>query len=198
MQKSTLHFVNNCLKLLPIIGPVYEFGALQVHGDGRIEDLRYLFKPTGLDYVGCDMRAGPGVDQVQNLHNLDIPDNSVGCIVCMDTLEHVEYPRKAMLEIHRVLKPNGIAVMSSVFEFPIHGYPNDYWRFTPNGFRSLFKPFKSSLVYAYGRNELSPQTVAGVGFKGDAPDTKAFHKASEDWEKWFSAIAADLHKDRPD
>jgi len=194
MQNSTRPFVSKCLKFLPLEGPVYEFGSLQVHNDGRIEDLRPLFEEADLEYIGCDMRDGPGVDQVQNLHNLEIEDNSVGCIISMDTLEHVEFPRKAIDEIHRVLKPNGIAILSSVFEFPIHGYPNDYWRFTPNGFLSLMQPFNHAFVYSYGRHELHPQTIAGVAFKGGLPEFEAFDEAAKNWEIWHSGIAKELHK----
>lgn len=195
MQKSTHQFVKMCASRLPIIGPIYEFGALDVHDGDREEDLRYLFEPKGFDYVGCDMRDGPGVDQVQNLHNLDIEDGSVGTIVCMDTLEHVEFPRKALEEIHRVLKPDGIAIMSSVFAFPIHGYPNDYWRFTPNGFKSLFKDFASCRIYSHGASELNPQIVAGVGFKNSPPDIEGFEEACQKWAAWSSAIAAKIAAD---
>ena len=40
------------------------------------------------------MREGPGVVRILDLHGLDVPDNSVGTVIMMDTLEHVEYPRK--------------------------------------------------------------------------------------------------------
>ncbi|NNE56880.1 MAG: class I SAM-dependent methyltransferase [Hellea sp.] len=189
MQSSTHKFVNNCVRHLPLNGPIYEFGALQVHDDDRPTDLRYLFKTLDVEYVGCDMRAGPGVDKVLNLHRLDLPDETVGTVVCMDTLEHVEFPRKAMSEILRVLKPGGIAIMSSVFQFPIHGYPNDYWRFTPNGFRSLFHEYDGHLVYSYGQSELSPKTVTGVGFKGSVPDIEAFDTSCKKWEIWNKALA---------
>lgn len=119
---------------------------MEVHEAEDVAYVRDLFPKKGLEYVGCDMRAGPGVDSVQNLHGLDIPDNTVGTIICLDTLEHVEYPRKALAEMHRVLKPNGVLVMSSVFNFPIHGYPNDYWRFTPEAFKSLLKDFSHQRV----------------------------------------------------
>ena len=36
---------------------------------------------------------------------------------------HVEYPRRAMAEIHRILKDDGIVIISSVMNFPIHAYP---------------------------------------------------------------------------
>ncbi len=118
--------------------PIYEFGSFQVPEQMGFADLRPLFHDK--EYLGCDMREGPGVDKVLNIHALDLPPESVGMVLCFDTLEHVEYPRTALEEIHRVIKPGGIVVISSVMNFPIHDYPYDYWRFTPEAFKSILKP----------------------------------------------------------
>lgn len=191
MQSENRWFVRICIDKLDWRQPVYEFGALQVHDDDQTKYVKDMFPPEDLQYVGCDMRPGQGVDSVQNLHKLDIPDNSVGTIICLDTLEHVEFPRKAVSEMHRVLKPNGIMVISSVFEFPIHGYPDDYWRFTPSAFKSLMKKFKSSRVYRFGISDDRPKVVVGVGFKGKAGHIEEFETAAQNWEKWNSAL---VHK----
>jgi SAM-dependent methyltransferase len=192
MRKPIREFVKICADNLPIKGPVFEFGALQVNEQEALEDLRPLF--GGFDYVGCDMRGGPGVDRLLNLHKIDLPDNTVGCLVCMDTLEHVEYPRKALSEILRVLQPNGIAMISSVMNFPIHGYPNDYWRFTPEGFRSLLQEFDGSFIGSYGERDDFPQVIVGLGFKGDVPDMSAFLVAFKRWEHWYNTVVKNLAK----
>ncbi len=129
-------------------------------------DLRPLF--GGKKYVGADMRQGPGVDKILNLHKIDLPAESAGTVLILDTLEHVEFPRKAIEESHRILKPDGILIISLVMCFPIHDYPHDYWRFTPEAFKTLLKDFKSSLIYSAGEASF-PHTVVGVGFKGEAP-----------------------------
>ena len=49
--------------------------------------------------------------------------------------------------------------------FPIHDYPYDYWRFTPEAFKSLLSIFKSSIIEAVGKENF-PHTVIGIGFKG--------------------------------
>ena len=87
----------------------------------------------------------------------------------LDMLEHVEYPRKAIEEAHRILGPDGIIVISSVMCFPIHDYPHDYWRFTPEAFTNLLKDFGTSVVYTAGEASF-PHTVVGVGFKGGISD----------------------------
>lgn len=159
--------------------PIFEFGALQVPGQEGFADLRPLFR--GKEYVGCDMREGPGVDRILNLHHIDLPDESVGSVISLDTLEHVEYPHRAMEEIHRVIKPGGLAVISSVMRFPIHDFPYDYWRFTPEAFRSILKPFESSFV-GFAGEELFPHTVVGIGFKGTSRLPEAWSAAFDQWQ----------------
>ena len=46
-------------------GPIFEFGSYQVEGQVEYADLRSLF--PGKEYVGCDMRPGPGVDRVEDV-----------------------------------------------------------------------------------------------------------------------------------
>lgn len=179
MRESIKDLVAIAANTLPIMEPVYEFGALQVVGQEGFADLRPLF--PGKAYVGADMREGVGVDQILNLHEINLPAESVGTIICMDTLEHVEYPNKALEEIHRVLKPNGIAIISSVMFFPIHDHPYDYWRFTPEAFRSILKPFADSFV-GYAGKESFPHTVIGLGFKGAVPDLSEFNMRFKKWK----------------
>jgi len=127
------------------------------------------------------MREGPGVDKLLDLHDIDLPSESVGTILCFDTLEHVEYPHRALEQIHRILKPDGIAVISSVMDFPIHDYPYDYWRFTPEAFKSILKPFADSFVGFAGREDF-PHTVIGMGFKGVLPSLSEFNRMYEEWK----------------
>ena len=163
MRQSVKEFVELCRDCLPIAEPIYEFGSMQVPGQVGFADLRPIF--PGMKYVGTDIRPGPGVDRILDLHEIDLPAETAGTVLCLDTLEHVEFPRKALGEIHRILKPGGVVVMSSSMRFPIHEHPHDYWRFTPEGFRSLLAPFATSVVGFLGREDFPP-VVVGIGAKG--------------------------------
>ena len=182
MRESIKEFVRIVAETLPVSEPIYEFGSLQVPGQEGFADLRPIFE--GKRYIGCDMREGPGVDLVLNLHAIDLPAESAGTVLILDTLEHVEFARKAAEEAHRILKPNGILVISSVMKFPIHDYPYDYWRFTPEGFRSLLKIFDSSFVEFVGQEHF-PHTVVGLGFKGSIPSEKMWRLSAKvnAWKK---------------
>ena len=190
MRESIKRFMDLCTETLPLVGPVYEFGSLQVEGNAEIADLRSLFPNT--DFYGCDMRPGPGVDLLIDLHKIDLPDACAGTVVSLDTLEHVEYPRQAINEIYRILRPGGIAVISSVMRFPIHGYPNDYWRFTPEGFKSLLKPFEFSFVGSCGGTKDFPQTVVGLGLKSSSPNLEVFEECYAKWAHFNNMVDEQL------
>lgn len=144
------------------------------------------------------MREGKGVDRILDLHNIDLPDASLAAVLCCDTFEHVEYPRRAIEEIHRVLKPDGLVVLTSVMNFPIHAYPNDYWRFTPEGFRSLLNIFEHVFVGEFGLQSDHPETVVGLGFKAEQDDLGQFSSLYNKWRdrqnKVLEVMAAGARK----
>src|SRR6266536_6436782 len=145
--------------------PVVEFGSLQVE-PGQDGDLRPLF--VGRPFTGTDVRPGPGVDRVEDLRALSLDDGSVGTAICLDTLEHCEDPPAAGRELARVVAPaGGVCVVTSVMLFGIHGYPEDYFRFTPAGLRALLAGFDDVWVAGIGDPDI-PSVVVGVGARGRA------------------------------
>jgi SAM-dependent methyltransferase len=162
MRPAGRNFVEQIAKGFKIRGPIYEFGSLQVPGQEQLADLRPIFPDH--EYVGCDFRKGPGVDIIIDIENMKLPDNSIGTAICVDTLEHVQNVHRAMSEIYRTLKPEGLAVIVSVMNFPIHNYPFDYWRFTPKAFELLLEPFKQKQVISDGDPRF-PTGIYGWGVK---------------------------------
>ena len=191
MRELIKEFISLIAQSLPMKEPIYEFGSLQVPGQEGFADLRPLF--PNKQYIGCDAEGGPGVDRILNLHSIALSSESVGTVLCFDTLEHVEYPHVALREVERILYPGGIAVISSVMNHHIHNYPFDYWRFTPEGFKSLLKPFPNSFV-GYGGDKHFPHTVVGIGFKGVQPNLESFIRMYEDWQKRGSRQRQNLIK----
>jgi SAM-dependent methyltransferase len=147
-------------------GPVYEFGSYQVEGQVDYADLRGLF--PGREYVGCDMRPGPGVDRVEDVSAMSLGDGDAGTVLCIETFEHVFEVRRAFDEVYRVLKPGGLFVITSPLNFRIHGYPDDYWRMTPSCLRRMMAPYAGKLTGAQGYHKF-PHSVMALGFKAPAP-----------------------------
>jgi SAM-dependent methyltransferase len=114
------------------------------------------------------MQHGTGVDQIENIHGLSFKSGSVGTFLMADTLEHVSDPIRGMQEVHRCLREDGVAIFTSVMHFPIHAYPNDYWRFTPEAFRLLAEPFPVKAIFYAGPAGF-PHTVCGVAAKSGFP-----------------------------
>lgn len=71
-----------------------------------------------------------------------IPNESIGLVLNLESLEHIPQPQKAIDEIHRVLRPNGLLILTTVMHFKIHRAPKDYWRFTPDGIELLLNRFE--------------------------------------------------------
>ncbi|MDA7977519.1 MAG: class I SAM-dependent methyltransferase [Pirellulales bacterium] len=144
-------------------GPIYEFGSYLVDDQQELADLRPIF--SGREYIGCDMRSGPGVDRVEDLASLSLPDHCARGIVCVDTLEHVFDVMQAMRQMWRVLAPGGIMLVSVPMDFRIHAYPDDYWRLTPSCLARLFAPAAASVIGSQGV-ESHPHTAFAIAAKG--------------------------------
>jgi len=146
--------------------PIVEFGSYQVEGQEGYANLRGMF--AGKPYLGCDMRAGPGVDRIEDVSNISLPDESVGTILCVETFEHVFEVRRAFDEVFRVLKPGGILLITSPLNFRIHGYPDDYWRMTPSCLKRMMRPYEGRIIGEQGSHSF-PHSVMALGVKTPTP-----------------------------
>ena len=171
--------------------PVVEFGSYQVEGQVDYADLRSYF--GGKDYLGCDMRPGPGVDRVEDVSAISLEDGTAGTVLCIETFEHVFEVRRAFDEVYRVLKPGGLFVITSPLNFRIHGYPDDYWRMTPSCLARMLAVYQGRVTGFQGHHKF-PHSVMGLGFKGPAPAD--FRKRAETfigrYNRWLEREEAGL------
>jgi SAM-dependent methyltransferase len=89
--------------------------------------------------IGLDIYKGKGVDVVGDAHSLPFEDNKFDLILCTEVLEHLHSPQIAISEMHRVLKKDGLLILTTRFIFPLHDSPNDFYRYTKFGLEYLFK-----------------------------------------------------------
>ena len=64
----------------------------------------------GLTYITADL-SNPRAMVKMDITNIEYPDQSFDAILCSHVLEHVSDDRKAMQELHRVLKSDGWAIL---------------------------------------------------------------------------------------
>lgn len=96
------------------------------------------------EYIGTDMRVGPGVDlqlPVENILTHFGPD-SMDVIISTEALEHMFDWKLAINNMKRVLNTNGILFLTTrSVGFPLHSHPDDYWRFSLDLMGEIFKDF---------------------------------------------------------
>ena len=108
---------------------------------------------------------------------LPIQDNSLDYVICTEVLEHVANPWDAMGEIYRIVKPGGVALLTSPFLWPYHGTQRyaDYWRMTADGWRVLCRGFTAVKVIPFAFRDDSPlDDLAAKELMGEGSDVR-FH-----------------------
>jgi SAM-dependent methyltransferase len=96
-------------------------------------------------FVGIDLLAGSDVD-----HQLDICSSAQAVaatlgreafdlVVCCHVLEHTPAPLRAARNIEALLRPGGLAYVSTPWSQAFHAAPDDYWRFSRRGLGLLFR-----------------------------------------------------------
>ncbi len=191
MRSAVLDFARDVAEGFTICSPLVELGARAAEGQEGEADMRPIFKAQR--HFGCDIQPGTGVDLIEDIHRLSFADDSIGTVVALETLEHVADPIRAVEEMYRVLKPGGVLAISSLMFFPIHAHPWDYWRFTPEGFELLLRPFESRLVIAQGY-ALLPEGIFGVGVKGpdDSLTPERLPRTHRRAQTWGEGMAVDF------
>jgi hypothetical protein len=134
---NQLNFLKRNMNL--VHDPILEVGSKDY---GSTPDFRSLL--PGSTYVGVDMSPGNRVDVVLDLtSDFETADSALGgrrfrTIICFSVLEHCRDPFTMCQNIASLLQEGGAVFISVPFAWQIHGYPSDYWRFTPEGIKTLF------------------------------------------------------------
>jgi SAM-dependent methyltransferase len=89
--------------------------------------------------VNINIGLFPNVEVVADAYQLPYADACADAIHCEAVLEHLEFPTRAVEEMHRVLKPGGLAFFATPFLQSFHGYPDHYQNFTLTGHTRLFE-----------------------------------------------------------
>lgn len=101
-------------------------------------------------YMTLDIEEKNNPDICCDLHDIKWESNYFDTAIAIEVLEHLYDPQKAVNEIFRVLKPSGKCILSTRFIHSYHPGPKDYYRFTWDSLRYLFKDFKRIEIYHHG------------------------------------------------
>lgn len=131
-----------------------------------LRELRHRVKPGRLLDVGCGMKPYESLltQRVSRYYGTDWPvtmegsygdltradcfsdsmvlpfrEGTFDTVVSTQMLEHVRQPEIVIPEMARVLKPDGILILSAPMTWPLHEEPYDYYRYTLHGLRHLLK-----------------------------------------------------------
>jgi hypothetical protein len=109
---------------------ILEIGSRRVPGR-ESTTLRRWAHPSS-EYVGCDFQVGDDVDVVADAHTLSsaLGTNAFDMILTIATYEHMSRPWIATKEIASTFKPGGWLYIRTHQTFPLHGHPQDYFRFS--------------------------------------------------------------------
>ena len=149
-----------------------------------------MYKDLFPNSICADIDESKKPDIIVDVHKMTVFQNDTfDCILCTEVLEHCYAPWIAAEEIHRVLKPGGILLLSTRFVYPLHDTPQDYYRFTKYGLQYLFKKFKIIEL----REETQPFEALGVIYQRLAFQTKTRLPFLRFW--WFlvSEVCAKLN-----
>jgi len=101
-------------------------------------------------YLRLDVDDTTRPDIVSDVHEIKCRSNIFNTIIATEVLEHLYNPQKAINEIHRILKSRGVCIASTRFIYPYHPVPKDYYRFTWDSLKYLFKDFSHVEIHSHG------------------------------------------------
>lgn len=132
-------------RILPTAAPLAKGRLLDV-GCGEKPYVE-LFAPYVDEYLGIEHESAFALtdasqraqkpDLYYDGRTLPFEDASFDTVLNVDVLEHTQDPGQVVSEMGRVLKDDGVLILTAPFSFRIHEAPHDYFRFSPHGLRLL-------------------------------------------------------------
>jgi SAM-dependent methyltransferase len=108
----------------------------------------------------------------------NLPSDTFDCIICTHTLHLIFEMWKAVVDIHRLLKPGGILLTAVPGVSMCDPGWGECWRFTPEGLQRLLGlafPMDAITVRAYGNSLTAAGQLRGLIIQEFTPDEFNYH-----------------------
>jgi SAM-dependent methyltransferase len=126
---------------------VLDFGSFI--NTGQEMHHRALLANYDCTITGVDIQDGRNVDlQMVKPYRIPLPKDSQDLVISGQVFEHIPFPWASIMEIARVLKPNGYLFITA----PSRGHHHstyDLWRYYPDSMRALAAQADLKLLAAY-------------------------------------------------
>lgn len=125
---------------------------------------RPLIEGRSWQYTGLDLEPGQNVDIVsRDPYCYPFLPRSFELVISGNTAHNVARPWLWVKELTRILKPGGLLVLVTVWQHGLNEYPQDYFRFMPDGLRVLFDDTGQLTDYAIESD--AEGNIVGSAFK---------------------------------
>jgi ubiquinone/menaquinone biosynthesis C-methylase UbiE len=84
---------------------------------------------------------------VQDIMNIDFPDNYFDIVISCETIEHVAEPKLAIKELYRVTKPKGILFLTTPNYGNFYGLYRVYLRLTGRKWTEVGQPINKFVIF---------------------------------------------------
>lgn len=128
-----------------LLAEKYATGTLLDIGCGRMPYKKKLLSNIK-QYIGLDSPITAKLYHGENkpdifadANKIPLSNKSIDTILSLQVLEHLSAPQKSLSEIKRLLKKNGLLILSTVQYYPLHDEPYDFYRYTKYGLINLLK-----------------------------------------------------------
>lgn len=127
MRGTVRRWIRSCPTRAVVLDVGGGVSALRALIEREVDEVYYLsgdIAPTSASSLVMDALAMP------------LRESSVDAVIALEVLEHIPTPRGMLTEVARVLRLNGILILTTPFMFGVHDF-RDYFRFTPRGLEQL-------------------------------------------------------------
>lgn len=119
--------------------------ALEIGAHSNEKSARWLLQKRGFEYMNLDIAPSDVPETVigdicaGSPEEIGAPASSFNFICATDVFEHLQQPWIAAENIVQLLRPGGVVFISTVWSWRYHPVPIDYWRFSHECLKYLFR-----------------------------------------------------------